>query len=118
MVSIVIITIGCFVASAGDLEFDKYAYLAGLTSVFAQGGYLTLVQLASSREKSVAHEDNQVNILQCTKATKSDTINFLFGGLYIILTRNISNNLLHFFRLQVTKEEPLGEQKDQPATIQ
>ena len=62
MLSIVIITIGCFVASAGDLEFHGVAYVAGLTSVFAQGGYLTLVQMASSTEASSKTGEYQVSL--------------------------------------------------------
>jgi len=51
--SIVIITIGVFVASLGDLEFDANAYFMGSCSVFAQAGYLTFVQRSSElRHKS------------------------------------------------------------------
>ena len=60
ILSIVIITVGCFIATAGDLEFDTVAYLAGLTSVFAQGGYLTLVQMASAAEASLINKESQV----------------------------------------------------------
>ena len=63
MISIVIITIGCFIASAGDLEFDGVAYIAGLTSVFAQGGYLTLVQMASAIEESFKTGESQVSVI-------------------------------------------------------
>ena len=45
--SIDIITLGAFVASLGDLQFDLYAYTMGGLSVFAQAGYLTLVQRGS-----------------------------------------------------------------------
>ena len=62
IMSIVIITIGCFIASAGDLEFDNVAYMAGLTSVFAQGGYLTLVQMAAITEANLNNETSQVKL--------------------------------------------------------
>ena len=62
IISIVIITIGCFIASAGDLEFDNIAYMAGLTSVFAQGGYLTLVQMAAIAEANLNKETSQVKL--------------------------------------------------------
>jgi len=42
--SIVLITAGCLIASAGDLQFDAYAYIMGGLSCFAQAGYFTLVQ--------------------------------------------------------------------------
>ena len=60
MLSIITITIGCFVASAGDLEFDTVAYMAGMTSVFAQAGYLTLVQRASAVEAALKGTESQV----------------------------------------------------------
>ncbi len=50
--SILLITLGCLVAGAGDLEFDPHAYLMGSFSVFAQAGYLTLVQRYSEERKS------------------------------------------------------------------
>ena len=50
--SILCITVGCIIASAGDLEFDRRAYTTGALSVFAQAGYLTLVQKYSEKEKS------------------------------------------------------------------
>ncbi|KAG0713693.1 UDP-galactose/UDP-glucose transporter 7 [Chionoecetes opilio] len=43
-VSVLTITIGCFVAVLGDLTFDGFAYTMGGLSVLAQGLYLTLVQ--------------------------------------------------------------------------
>ena len=57
IISIFIITAGCLIAFIGDLEFDSKAYLAGLVSVFAQGGYLTAVQLASSKEASLKQQE-------------------------------------------------------------
>ena len=63
MFSIVIITVGCLIASAGDVEFDSVAYFAGLTSVFAQGGYLTLVQMASAIEASIKTEESHVCVI-------------------------------------------------------
>jgi len=53
ILSIGIITLGVLVASLGDLEFDAHAYFMGTCSVFAQAGYLTLVQKSSeTRHKS------------------------------------------------------------------
>jgi len=45
--SIGVITLGAFVASLGDFHFDLHAYTMGGLSVFAQAGYLTLVQKSS-----------------------------------------------------------------------
>jgi len=45
--SVGLITFGVFVASLGDLQFDAHAYTMGTLSVFAQAGYLTLVQKSS-----------------------------------------------------------------------
>jgi len=42
--SIGLITLGCLIASAGDLQFDAYSYFMGGMSCFAQAGYFTLVQ--------------------------------------------------------------------------
>ena len=61
VLSIVIISVGCLVASAGDLEFDRQAYTMGLLSVFAQGSYLTLVQRASMEKKRSAVEMIYIN---------------------------------------------------------
>ena len=44
-------------AFAGDLEFDTVAYVAGLISVFAQAGYLTLVQKASAIEAALKNAE-------------------------------------------------------------
>ncbi|XP_059082268.1 uncharacterized protein LOC131879833 isoform X2 [Tigriopus californicus] len=52
ILSILLITVGCFVAGLGDLQFDRHAYIMGLMSVLAQGGYLTLVQKNSESRKS------------------------------------------------------------------
>ena len=54
--SILFITVGCIIASAGDLEFDSRAYTTGALSVLAQAGYLTLVQMHSEKEKSSGRE--------------------------------------------------------------
>ena len=48
-------------ASIGDLEFDGHAYFMGLLSVFAQGGYLTLVQRSSSEMKKSTLEMIHIN---------------------------------------------------------
>ena len=61
LLSILTITVGVFIASAGDLEYDGHAYLMGGLSVFAQGGYLTLVQKASEVHKLSAVEMIHVN---------------------------------------------------------
>jgi len=45
--SVGLITVGVFVASLGDLQFEAHAYTMGTFSVFAQAGYLTLVQKSS-----------------------------------------------------------------------
>lgn len=45
--SVGVITVGVFIASLGDLEFDGHAYTMGILSVFAQAAYLTLVQKSS-----------------------------------------------------------------------
>jgi len=45
--SVGLITVGVFVASLGDLQFEAHAYTMGSLSVFAQAGYLTLVQKSS-----------------------------------------------------------------------
>eukprot|EP00095_Tigriopus_kingsejongensis_P003706 maker-scaffold382_size189932-snap-gene-0.28 protein:Tk03706 transcript:maker-scaffold382_size189932-snap-gene-0.28-mRNA-1 annotation:"hypothetical protein CAPTEDRAFT_101209" len=52
VMSILLITTGCFVASFGDLQFDRNAYFMGMLSVFAQGGYLTLVEKSSDGKRS------------------------------------------------------------------
>ena len=89
--SIVIITVGCFIATAGDLEFDTVAYLAGLTSVFAQGGYLTLVQMASAAEASLINKESQV------LPKKIDSILLIL----IILSQ-------YYLTLEVTKLKPIS----------
>lgn len=45
--SIGIITVGCLVAGLGDLQFSSFAYSMAVMAVFAQAGYLTLIQLNS-----------------------------------------------------------------------
>lgn len=49
--SVVLITAGCLIAGAGDLEFDLRAYLLAGLSVVAQAGYLTLVQRDFERDE-------------------------------------------------------------------
>ena len=56
-----LITVGVFVASIGDLEFDRHAYLMGSLSVLAQGSYLTLVQRRSERDQRSTIEMINVN---------------------------------------------------------
>jgi hypothetical protein len=62
VVSIVIITFGCVLASVGDIEFDGFAYIAGVTSVFAQAGYLTLIEMASASEAGPKTGESQVSL--------------------------------------------------------
>ncbi|MPC14576.1 Solute carrier family 35 member D3 [Portunus trituberculatus] len=52
IVSVLTITIGCFVAVLGDLTFDAFAYTMGGLSVLAQGLYLTLVQQCAENKRS------------------------------------------------------------------
>ena len=61
VLSILLITFGCLIASIGDLEFDGHAYAMGLLSVFAQGGYLTYVQRSSSEMKKSTLEMIHIN---------------------------------------------------------
>ena len=61
VISILLITFGCLVASIGDLEFDGHAYFMGMLSVFAQGGYLTLVQRSSLEMKKSTLEMIHIN---------------------------------------------------------
>lgn len=61
VLSILLITFGCLIASIGDLEFDGNAYAMGLLSVFAQGGYLTYVQRSSSEMKKSTLEMIHIN---------------------------------------------------------
>ena len=56
-------------AFAGDLEFDTVAYVAGLISVFAQAGYLTLVQKASAIEAALKNAEAQVMPIQSSSHT-------------------------------------------------
>ncbi|KAG8185711.1 hypothetical protein JTE90_000700 [Oedothorax gibbosus] len=42
--SVILISVGCVVASLGDLEFDSKAYKYGAVSILVQGLYLTLAQ--------------------------------------------------------------------------
>jgi len=51
LVSIGLITVGCLIAGAGDLQFDALAYTIGGLSCFAQAGYFTLVQKDSEVTK-------------------------------------------------------------------
>lgn len=48
--SIGLSTLGCLIASLGDLEFDGNAYILGFLSVFAQAIYLTLIQKCSEQK--------------------------------------------------------------------
>lgn len=52
IVSVLTITVGCFVAVLGDLTFDGFAYAMGGLSVLAQGLYLTLVQQSAENHLS------------------------------------------------------------------
>jgi len=59
--SVGLITVGVFVASLGDLQFDAHAYTMGSLSVFAQAGYLTLVQKSSEVNHRTTVEMLHVN---------------------------------------------------------
>merc|ERR1712142_764346 len=59
--SVGLITVGVFVASLGDLQFDAHAYTMGTLSVFAQAGYLTLVQKSSEVNHRTTVEMLHVN---------------------------------------------------------
>merc|ERR1719427_843220 len=59
--SVGLITFGVFVASLGDLQFDAHAYTMGTLSVFAQAGYLTLVQKSSEVNHRTTVEMLHVN---------------------------------------------------------
>jgi len=59
--SIGLITVGVLVASLGDLAFDAHAYTMGSLSVFAQAGYLTLVQKSSEQNHKSIVEMLHVN---------------------------------------------------------
>jgi len=48
--SVVLITTGCLIAGAGDLQFQLKAYMMAALSVVAQAGYLTLVQRDFERD--------------------------------------------------------------------
>ena len=54
LLSILMITLGCIIASAGDLQFELRAYIWGIASVLAQAVYLTFVQKYSEKEKLTA----------------------------------------------------------------
>ena len=102
MLSIITITIGCLVAFAGDLEFDTVAYVAGLISVFAQAGYLTLVQKASAIEAALKNAEFQVIISNCHYILKCillyivahiDTI-YCISGSSLIRKENLQSKLI------------------------
>lgn len=59
--SVGLITLGALVASLGDFQFDAHAYTMGGLSVFAQAGYLTLVQKSSEFHHRTTLEMLHVN---------------------------------------------------------
>jgi len=59
--SVGLITFGVFIASLGDLQFEAHAYTMGTLSVFAQAGYLTLVQKSSEVNHRTTVEMLHVN---------------------------------------------------------
>ena len=63
-------------AFAGDLEFDTVAYVAGLISVFAQAGYLTLVQKASAIEAALKNAEAQVKPIKLSSHTTIYFVNY------------------------------------------
>lgn len=109
VLSILLITFGCFIASIGDLEFDGHAYAMGLLSVFAQGGYLTYVQRSSAEMKKSTLEMIHINgyntlpffaifsmaIMEPVKIAESNTI-FEDGFFPIFVTLVISGCILTF----------------------
>jgi len=64
--SIGLITVGVLIAGLGDLTFDGHAYTMGTLSVFAQAGYLTLVQKSS--------EQNHKGILEMLHVNSYNTL--------------------------------------------
>jgi len=59
--SVGLITFGAFVASLGDFQFSIHPYTMGGLSVFAQAGYLTLVQASSEFQKRSTLEMLHIN---------------------------------------------------------
>merc|ERR1719228_827845 len=109
VLSILLITFGCLIASIGDLEFDGHAYAMGLLSVFAQGGYLTYVQRSSSEMKKSTLEMIHINgfntlpffavvsmaIMEPVKIAESNAV-FEDGFLPVFVTLVISGCILTF----------------------
>ena len=97
-------------AFAGDLEFDTVAYVAGLISVFAQAGYLTLVQKASAIEAALKNAEAQVmpiklllhktkhfvnycNIVLLNRIIRFDTI-YCISGSSLIRKESLQSELI------------------------
>merc|ERR1712223_1155044 len=109
VLSILLITFGCLIASIGDLEFDGHAYAMGLLSVFAQGGYLTYVQRSSNEMKKSTLEMIHINgfntlpffaivsmaLMEPVKIAESNSV-FEDGFLPVFVTLVISGCILTF----------------------
>jgi solute carrier family 35 protein len=62
--SIGLITVGAFVASLGDLQFDGVAYTMGVLAMAAQAAYLTMVQYGAQM-----HQRSTLEMLRVTSST-------------------------------------------------
>ena len=49
-------------AFMGDIKFDGFVYIAGVTSVLAKAGYLTLIEMASAIEAGPKTGESQVSL--------------------------------------------------------
>ena len=78
MSSVGLITVGVFIASLGDLQFDGHAYMLGCLSVLAQAGYLTLVQ----RTSELAHRST-VEMLHVNRQTQTTFIFARLGTFHV-----------------------------------
>eukprot|EP00090_Calanus_glacialis_P017350 TRINITY_DN27021_c0_g1_i2.p1 TRINITY_DN27021_c0_g1~~TRINITY_DN27021_c0_g1_i2.p1 ORF type:complete len:313 (-),score=31.34 TRINITY_DN27021_c0_g1_i2:208-1065(-) len=97
--SIVLITAGCLIAGAGDLQFDAFAYTIGGLSCFAQAGYFTLVQKDS--------EVNKMSTLQMLYLNACNTlpIFLLFSmvlGEFSPATSHLTESSITFIILYIT----------------
>ena len=63
--SVVIITLGTFIAASGDLNFDRNSYLYGVTSVVTQALYLITLQKTGMEKNIGAMSIVYVNSINC-----------------------------------------------------
>lgn len=63
--AVVLTTSGCIVAGFGDLGFEPRAYLFGISSMFLQGIYLTLVQRLGLKDEMSTNGILYVNSINC-----------------------------------------------------